>query len=94
VLEVIKKICNFDDETLCSRQRSRSATYARSLTAWAVAEFSDGTISDVGRLFGRDLSTLSACIKRVTDKARHDSALAGRIELVKQALMKQETQHG
>jgi chromosomal replication initiation ATPase DnaA len=75
-----------DDETLFSRQRGRSATEARTLAVWAVAGFSDGTINAVGRIFGRDISTLSACIKRMTDKVRHDSAVAGRMELVKQAL--------
>jgi putative transposase len=94
VLEAIKTICNVDDEALCSRQRGRSATLARTLAAWAVAEFSDGSVSEVGRIFGRDISTLSACIKRMTDKARNDSVIAGRMELVKQALMKQVTQHG
>jgi chromosomal replication initiation ATPase DnaA len=91
VLETIKTICNIDDETLCSRQRGRAITKARTLAAWAVAEFSDGTISEVGRIFGRDISTLSACIKRMSDKARHDSAVAGRMELVKQALINIET---
>lgn len=87
VLETIKTICNTDNATLCSRQRGRSITEARTLAAWAVAEFSAGTISEVGRIFGRDVSTLSACIKRMTSKARHDSVIAGRMELVKQALM-------
>ena len=86
VLEVIKSVCAIDDETLCSRQRGRAITEARTLAAWAVAELSDGTISEVGRIFGRDISTLSACIKRMTDKARHDSALSGRMESLKQAL--------
>ncbi|MBI5485027.1 MAG: hypothetical protein HY888_11280 [Deltaproteobacteria bacterium] len=94
VLETIKTICNIDDEKLCSRQRGRAIIEARTLAAWAVAEFSDGTISEVGRIFGRDISTLSACIKRMTDKARHDFVVAGRMELVKQALMKEVAQHG
>lgn len=91
VLETIKTICAIDDETLCSRQRGRTATEARTLAAWAVAEFSAGTISEVGRIFGRDVSTLSACIKRMTDKARNDFIVAGRMEKVKEALTSMET---
>lgn len=91
VLETIKTICNVDNETLCSRQRGRAITEARTLAAWAVAEFSAGSISEVGRIFGRDISTLSACIKRMTDKARYDSVIAGKMELVKQALIIIET---
>lgn len=94
VLETIKTICNIDDETLCSPQRGRSAAFARSLAAWAVAEFSDGTVSEVGRIFGRDISTLSACIRRMTDKARNDYVIAGKMELVRQTLMKEVTQRG
>lgn len=92
VKEVVKTICGIDDDTLCSRHRSRSATEARTLTAWAVAEFSDGTISEVGRIFGRDITTLSACIKRMTDKARHNFVIAGRMELVRQTLMNKAIQ--
>lgn len=92
VLETIKTICDIDNEILCSRQRGRAITEARTLAAWAVAEFSAGSISEVGRIFGRDVSTLSACIKRMTDKARHDSVITGRMELVKQALLKEVTQ--
>jgi chromosomal replication initiation ATPase DnaA len=87
VLETIKTICNIDNETLCSRQRGRAITEARTLAAWAVAEFSAGSISEVGRIFGRDISTLSASIKRMSDKARHDSVVAGWMEMIKQALM-------
>ncbi|MBI2354273.1 MAG: hypothetical protein HYV06_04450 [Deltaproteobacteria bacterium] len=65
---------------------------ARTLAAWAVAEFSAGTISGMGRLFRRDISTLSACIKRMTSKARDDSVIAWRMELVKETLMKEMTQ--
>ena len=86
VLETVKAICAIDDELLCSRHRGRSITEARTLAAWAVSEFSDGTISEVGRIFGRDVSTLSACIKRLTDRARHDSGIAGRMNQIKQTL--------
>jgi len=92
VLEIVKMNCNIDDETLCSRQRSGPIAEARTLAAWAVSEFSDGTISEVGRLFGRDVSTLSACIKRMSEKARKDSRIARRMELVKQILENKATQ--
>lgn len=92
VLEAVKNICNIDDETLSSRQRSGSIAEARTLAAWAVSEFSDGTISEVGRLFGRDVSTLSACIKRMTNKALNDTGAAERMKLVKQALLSKATQ--
>ena len=86
MLETIKTICHIDDEALYSKQRGRSITEVRTLAAWAVAEFSAGTISEVRRIFGRDISTLSACIKRMTARARDDSVIAGKMELVKQAL--------
>jgi REP element-mobilizing transposase RayT len=92
VLETVKAICAIDDELLCSRQRGRSIAEARTLAAWAVAEFSAGTISEVGRIFGRDVSTLSACIKRLTDKARHDPGIAGRMNQIKQTLLDKSTQ--
>lgn len=86
IVETVKIISSIDDETLCSRQRGRSVTEARTLIAWAVAEFSVGTISEVGRMFGRDVTTLSACIKRMTGKARSDQGVAARMSLVKSAI--------
>lgn len=86
LVEAVKIICNIDDESLCSRQRGRLAAEARTLIAWAVAEYSDGTISEVGRMFGRDVTTLSACIKRMTDKARNNTEIAVRMNQVKLAI--------
>ncbi|MDI6725853.1 MAG: helix-turn-helix domain-containing protein, partial [Smithellaceae bacterium] len=91
VLEVVKKICSIDDKALCSRRRNGSIAEARTIAAWAVMEFSDGTISEVGRFFGRDVSTLSACIRRLTDKAENDFGLADRMDMVKQGLMVKAT---
>jgi len=48
---------------------------------------SDGTISEVGRLFARDVSTLSACIKRMTEKSKNDPGVAERMVLLKQLLV-------
>jgi putative transposase len=91
IVEAVKIISNIDDETLCSRQRGRSVTEARTLIAWAVEEFSNETISEVGRMFGRDVTTLSACIKRMTDKTRSDPGVASRMNLVKLAISNQAT---
>jgi len=86
IVEAVKMECGIDDEILCSRQRSRIGAEARTLIAWAVAEFSDGTISEVGRLFNRDVTTLSACIKRMTDKSRSDPKFAAKMNSVKSAI--------
>jgi hypothetical protein len=92
IMETVKSVCTIDDEMLCSRHRSRSITEARTLAAWAVMEFSDDTISEVGRIFGRDVSTLSAGIKRLAAKVRHDSRIAGRMNQIKQALLEKSIQ--
>jgi chromosomal replication initiation ATPase DnaA len=79
--------CGIDDEILSSRLRSRIGAEARTLIAWAVAEFSDGTISEVGRLFNRDVTTLSAGIKRMTDNSRSDQVVAAKMNSVKMAIL-------
>jgi REP element-mobilizing transposase RayT len=86
IVAAVKMEYDIDDEILCSRQRSRIGTEARTLVAWAVAEFSDGTISEVGRLFNRDVTTLSACIKRMKDKSRNDPKVAAKMNSVKVAI--------
>ena len=86
IVEAVKMVCCIGDESLCSRQRSRIGTEVRTLIAWAVAEFSDGTISEVARLFNRDVTTLSACIKRMTDKSRNKPEVAAKMNFVKAAI--------
>ena len=87
IIEAVKMECGIDDEILSSRLRSRIGAEARTLIAWAVAEFSDGTISEVGRLFNRDVTTLSAGIKRMTDKSRSDPVVAAKMNSVKMAIL-------
>ncbi len=86
IVKAVKIICDIDDEILCSRQRSRIGSEARTLVAWAVSEFSAGTVSEVGRMFGRDITTLSACIKRMTNKSRNDPAIAAKMSSVKEGI--------
>ena len=87
VLNTVKAICTIDNEQLSSRQRGRSITAACTLAAWAVWEFSDGTISELGRIFGRDVSTLSASIRRLRLKASHNSRIADKMDQIKQVLL-------
>jgi REP element-mobilizing transposase RayT len=86
IVAIVKSISGIGEEALGSRQRGREVTGARTLTAWAVSEFSDATISEVGRMFGRDVSTLSACVKRMTGKARTDPKVAAMMIEVRAAL--------
>jgi len=86
IMAIVTSISGIDEETLGSGQRGREVTEARTLIAWAVSEFSDATISEVGHMFGRDVSTLSACIKRMIGKARTDSKVASMMKEVRAAL--------
>lgn len=91
IIAIVKDICTIDEETLCSLQRGRVAAEARALIAWGVAEFSDRTISEAGRLFGRDVTTLSNAIMRLKSKACSDELVAGKIDAVRRAITNKAT---
>jgi putative transposase len=91
IIEIVKGICAVDNEALYSLHRGRVAAEARALIAWGVAEYSDCTISETGRLFGRDVTTLSNSIMRLKLKACSDAAVAGKIDAVRQAIMNKAT---
>jgi len=46
------------------------------MLAWAVAEFSDATLTDLGTLLSRDVSTLSSAVRRLKVRALQDNRVA------------------
>ncbi len=57
-----------------------SATDSRGMAAWLVLESGAGTLVQLGRLTGRDPSTLSSAAKRLQRRAQKDLQLAKRMK--------------
>lgn len=67
-------------ETLQSSSRVRSLSEARSAAAYLVAEYGGDTLISLGKLLGRDVSTLSTGAQAIRSALPNDSALRGRVQ--------------
>lgn len=56
---------------------------ARAMAAWAVQELSDGTLTELGRLLGRDVTSLSSAVRRLRERSRRDGQVAGKMDRLK-----------
>lgn len=82
VVEVVKRCYGLAEEELASPGQKRWAAEARGVTAWAVQEFSSATLTELARRFGRDVSSLSAAIRRLEQRRKTDQRVDGRLRQV------------
>ena len=80
VIAAVRKMYGLADEELVSRGQTRLVAEARSMAAWAAQEFSSGTLTELAVRFGRDLSAVSASIRRLNERRKHDLELAEKVE--------------
>lgn len=80
VIAAVRKMYGLAEEELASRGQTRLVAEARSMAAWAVQEFSSGTLTELAGRFGRDLSAVSASIRRLNERRKHDLELAEKVE--------------
>jgi chromosomal replication initiation ATPase DnaA len=55
--------------------KDRQLSAARAMAGWLSLELGVGTLSDLSRRTGRDLTTLSAGVKRLQDRSKADPEL-------------------
>lgn len=67
--------------------KDRKHAEARGVVAWLILESGAGTLSELGRITGRDISTLSNAAKTVQSRAMFDEALACNMVELKQSLL-------
>jgi len=58
----------------------------RAIVACLVRELGCGTLPDVGRLFHRDVGSISSAVRRLTDRMHEKPELAERMRLIKEDL--------
>lgn len=66
------KLFGLSEECLAAPGRERTSCEARALAAWAILEFSSGSLVEAGRRLGRDPSTLTCAIRRIERMMRED----------------------
>jgi putative transposase len=75
MLEVCKYF-NVEVKDFSASGKDRQLSAARAMAGWLSLELGVGTLSDLSRRTGRDLTTLSAGVKRLQDRSKADPKLA------------------
>lgn len=73
---------------LAAPGKYRNLSEARGMAAWLILESGHGTIAELGKLTGRDPTTLCRVAKHLQIKAKTDSALADRMKKLVNELVK------
>jgi putative transposase len=80
------KCCSIDDNEWRGVGKERRLSDARGMAAWLVLELGTGTLVQLGRLTGRDPTTLSSAARRLRRRAQKDLKLAKRMKLLLEAM--------
>lgn len=81
--EIIGIVCQeyaIEEKSLATPGRYRNLSEARGMVAWLILETGSGTVTELGKLTGRDVTTLSSVAKHLQYRAKSDSALADRMK--------------
>lgn len=81
ILQAVAQAWETNQEALCSPSRIRSIAEARSAAAYLVTEYGDGTLSSLGKLLCRDVSTLSNGARNIRLTLPNDPQIAHKIHL-------------
>lgn len=81
ILQAVAHAWETSQEALRSPCRIRSIAEARSAAAYLVTEYGDGTLSSLGRLLNRDVSTLSNGARSIRLALPNDTEISHKIHL-------------
>ena len=81
--EVIQKVCQqyeVPDVDLISRGKDHRASEIRGVIAWLILEGGVGRLTELGKVTGRDVTTLSSLVRRLRMRAKRNEQLAVRVK--------------
>jgi chromosomal replication initiation ATPase DnaA len=88
VLAAVREICGLTAEEMVSPSQGVRVSEGRALAAWGVLYLCDGTLTELGRIVGRDVTTLSSAVKRLVFRAKKDEEVAARMVSVRKTVAK------
>ena len=80
---ILKEVCktfSLKERELLVSGRDHKISRARGMAAWLVMECGAGTLGELSRRTGRDVTTLSSAAKRLQIRSKTDLELAEKIE--------------
>lgn len=77
--DILAAVCReygIEETDLTIVGKYRNLSEARGMAAWLALELGCGTVAELGKITGRDASTLSTVARKLRERAKRDSALA------------------
>ena len=84
-LVAVCEVCGLTMEEMRSASKGLRVSEGRALAAWRVLNLCDGTLTELGRNVGRDVTTLSSAVKRLVLRSKKDDEVAARMDSVREA---------
>ena len=84
--QLIASVCliyGIDNKTLLEPGKRQPAAEARAAAALLVQENNHTALTDLGKIFSRDLSALSKAAGRIRERLQNDVELQGKIKTIK-----------
>ena len=89
VQDIVDKVCfnyGIRADVLQDPSQQRAASEAPAVVALLARELGCCTLSDVGRLFKRDVGSISSAVRRLSERMQKDTELAERVAFLKTEL--------
>jgi len=79
ILKVVESVYGITPEELSKPGQDRCRSEARSMAAWGVSEMTFSTLTELSKITGRDITSLSSAMKRLTARAKRNPEVAARM---------------
>jgi putative transposase len=84
-LDAVCEVYGVTLEEMRSPSKGLRVSEGRALAAWVVLNICDGTLTELGRTVGRDVTTLSSAVRRLVSRSKKDVAVAARMDSIREA---------
>jgi chromosomal replication initiation ATPase DnaA len=87
--KIVQEICRYfhlEEKDFFAKGKDHRLSQARGIAAWLVLELGVGRLAELSSRVGRDVTTLSAGVKRLHIRSKRDSELADAMKLLLKAI--------
>jgi len=88
VLAAVREVCGLTSEDMLSPTQGIRISEGRALAAWGVLTLCDGTLTELGKIVGRDVTSLSSAARRLLSRSKKDSEVTVRMEAIRRVATK------
>jgi REP-associated tyrosine transposase len=85
VLAAVREVCGLTAEEMASASQGVRVSEGRALAAWGVLNLCEATLTELGKIVGRDVTSLSSAARRLVSRAKKGDEVAARMDSVRNA---------